>query len=189
MKIISYFRQNVIHNQKIGLLTTVLVRYLSHIFYTFALLLFFFLATRFFVVSPGRVNGLSMDPTFKDEQLFFVNKFVYLFYEPKRYDVVQIIDPQTKKLIIKRVVGLPGESVIIKRGKVYIVSNNGIPEIELSESYLSPTIFTTLKAQNRPIKYFVSSGTYFVLGDNRGFSTDSRYYGPVRRENIVGKVF
>lgn len=165
-----------------------MARYLSHVFYTFAVLLFLFLAIRFFIVSPGRVDGLSMEPNYIDEQLFFVNKFVYLFNNIQRYDVVQIIEPESKKMIIKRIIGMPGEVIIIKRGKVFIAKNSSDPGEQLKESYLNPTVFTSLPAQNHPIKYLVPSGMYFVLGDNRNASLDSRYFGPVVRSDVVGRV-
>ncbi len=153
-------------------------------------LAFLVLFARFFVFAPGRVDGKSMQPTLVDEDLFFINKFVYLFRSPRRYEIVQLIDPNTRKLIIKRIIGLPGEIIEIKRGKVFIKRDLKEEAIELDESvYLSASVFTSIKAQDRVIRYFVADNQYFVLGDNRAHSGDSRVYGAAPRECIVGKVW
>lgn len=163
-------------------------RYLGLVAYTVAVLVLTLLTIRFFFISPGRVNGRSMEPTFIDEKLFFVNKNVYLFASPKKFDVVQVIEPESEKLIIKRIIGVPGEHIVIKRGRVYI--KNQAQEIELDESaYLSSDVLTRVVGQAAPLEFTLKENEYFVIGDNRDFSIDSRHYGPVHRKVIVGKVF
>ena len=164
-------------------------RYLGMVFLSLATLMMVILVIKFFVVSPGRVNGRSMEPNYLDENLFFVNRMYFLFHQPERFDVVQVIEPGLKTLIIKRIIGLPGEIVVIKRGKVFIAKDPQSAEIELDESkYLAPSIYTTVPVQEKPIKYLVGENQFFLLGDNRPHSTDSRVFGPVGREVIVGKV-
>jgi signal peptidase I len=147
-----------------------------------------FLFIRFFVVSPSAVNGKSMEPTLPDSKFFLVNKFIYLFHQPDKYDIVQFIDPASKKLIIKRIIGMPGEIIIIKRGKVYVQQDLMDAEKEIPEPYLGTDIVTNIMGQEAPRKFLVGTNQYYVLGDNRPHSTDSRSFGPVSRENIVGKV-
>lgn len=164
-------------------------RYLGMVFLALATFTVIILTIKFFIISPGRVNGRSMEPNFTDENIFFVNRMYFLLHQPERFDVVQVIDPGLKILIIKRIIGLPGEIVTIKRGKVFIAKDLHSADIELNESkYLAPSVYTTVPIQDKPIKYLVGDNQFFVLGDNRPHSTDSRVYGPVGREVIVGRV-
>lgn len=164
-------------------------RYLYLVASLVALLVCAMLVVRFFVISPGKVNGRSMEPTYLDDEVFFVNKFVYLLHRPKRFDIVQVIEPESKKLIIKRIIGEPGDVVIIKRGYVYLIEKGIGEEKKLDETaYLSRTMFTKVWAQKKPERYELGEHEYFLLGDNRVHSTDSRDYGPVSRTVIVGKV-
>ena len=151
---------------------------------------FAILFSRFFLVSPGRIDGPSMEPTFVDEDLFFVNKFVYLVSPPERFDLVQILDPESTKLIVKRIIAMPGEEVQVKRGGVYIkYKEDGDFEVLDESDYLDIGTYTRLKAQNSVESYEVGEYEYFLLGDNRARSTDSRVYGNVHRSRVVGKVF
>lgn len=164
-------------------------RYLYLVFSVVALLMCVVLVIRFFLVSPGKVNGRSMEPGYMDEQVFFVNKFVYLFEPPKRFDIVQMIDPKSEKLMMKRVIGLPGDVIVIKRGFVYKVNKETGEEERVSESaYLGKGVYTKVWAQTKPERYVLGQNEYFVLGDNRDHSVDSRDYGPVHRSVIIGKV-
>lgn len=134
---------------------------------------------RFFILGVGRVDGRSMEPTFSDHQLFGVNKAAYWVGGPRRYDIVQILNPAESSLTLKRVVGLPGEQVIIKRGLVFVDGR------ELEEQYLDDLHSYTDPA----METVLGPAEYFVLGDNRTASTDSRVVGLIRRQHILGRVF
>lgn len=127
-----------------------------------------------------------MESTFIDGQWFVVNKFIYLLHPPERYDIIQLFDADTEQLFVKRVIGLPGETVVINNNSVFIRSVDGT-DVPLPEPYLDPEDLTTVLfgAQN---KFVIPEHSYFVLGDNRLFSRDSREFGPVHRKDILGKV-
>lgn len=166
-------------------------RFVWLIISTMGFFLFILLFTRFFIISPGTIDGPSMEPYFIDDEIIFVNKFSYLFHEPERFDVVQFIPPYEEKLIVKRIIGMPGEKVIIKRGKTYIipVGENEQDEYVLDESeYLDEYVYTKTKGQKGAVEFELGDHEYFLMGDNRGASTDSRAYGGVPRSYLVGAV-
>ena len=162
-----------------------------YFFYVFRFIVIFVLSIlffRFFIFTPGIVNGPSMETTFIDDDVFYVNKFIYLLREPERFDVVQFIEPEQQKLVMKRAVGMPGEVISIRRGKVFVQKSLDEDPVEISEMYLKPSEYTKVRGQSGGQRYLVPSNTYFLLGDNRQESTDSRIYGPIHGSNIVGKV-
>jgi len=132
-----------------------------------------------FVVQPVKVEGTSMQPHLADQERIFVNKFLYHVSEIDRGDIVVFWYPKDPaKSFIKRVVGLPGETLKIDSGRVYV---NGSPLDEpyvpgeyADSSYFGPAV--------------VSPGSYFVLGDHRNSSNDSRNWGMVPVQNIFGKA-
>ncbi|MDG1949290.1 MAG: signal peptidase I [bacterium] len=148
----------------------------------------FLVLVRSFVIEPGRVNGRSMESTFTDNDVFFVNKYILLFHEPQRGDVVQAIDPLSGHIIIKRVIGLPGEQLSLRSGKVHLLKEDG-SEILLQESWLSPSEWTSSPENTSEIYLPIPEYEYFLMGDNRNQSTDSRTYGPVHRNQIYGLVY
>lgn len=163
-------------------------RYVGKIFFTGGSCLMALLFLKFFVLNVGQINGPSMEPTFVDDDTFFINKVVYMLHAPERYDVVQVVDPAQEKLLLKRVIGLPGDIVVIKRGKVFLQKFGEAQEHELAEPYLKKSTYTTVLGQKDAKRYAVGKGEYFILGDNRPRSGDSRVYGPVERSRILGKV-
>lgn len=137
---------------------------------------------RMLVAQPFIVSGSSMFPTFQDKQYLIVDQISYRFNEPERGDVVIFRFPlDTTKFFIKRVIGLPEEKVVIEDGKVSIFDKNG-EELELDEPYLENVSHDSMSVT-------LNEGEYFVLGDNRTASSDSRVWGLLPRENIVGKAF
>lgn len=132
-----------------------------------------------FVVQPVKVEGTSMQPRLVDQERIFVNRFIYRFSEIHRGDVVVFWYPRdTAKSFIKRVIGLPGDLVEIRRGQVLV---NGA---RIDEPYLRPE-YRDRESFGRVI---VPPGHYFVLGDHRNSSNDSRNWGFVPRELIYGKA-
>ena len=131
-----------------------------------------------FVVQPVKVEGTSMEPRLEPQDRIFVNKFVYYFLEVERADIVVFWYPKDQtKSFIKRIIGLPGETVELRSGVVYL---NGA---ELSEPYLP----TEPDYRSHPLQV-VPPHHYFVLGDHRTSSNDSRDWGFVPEQNIFGEA-
>lgn len=143
---------------------------------------------RFFFIDFGVVSGPSMEPNFHDGDYFAVLKVPFLLRPPQRFEVVQLIDPShPSTLLIKRVIGLPGEIVTFRQNKV-CVSGWAASEVTcFAEPYLSAQSVTRAHDLTTPAKV-VPDDMYYVLGDNRVVSADSRYFGPVPRDFIIGLV-
>lgn len=136
------------------------------------------LILRTFVIQPYEVHLSSMHPTLEEGDFILVNKLAFKFGKPSRGDVVVFLPPvQTEKDYVKRVIGLPGETVDIKDGKVFI---NGVA---LEEPY---ALGTTSGGKYNHIQ--VPENTVFVMGDNRMNSSDSRTFGPVSIASLEGKT-
>ena len=134
-----------------------------------------------FVVTLVEVQGRSMTPTLQDGDRFFLNRLAFYFRPPARGDLVVVKDPGHTDCAVKRIVGLPGDSILIKDGAVFV---NGR---RLAEPYLSRGTATLLDVPGEK-KVVLGKGNYFLLGDNRVHSEDSRHYGPVLRGQIVGLI-
>ena len=136
-----------------------------------------------FLFSPQEINGQSMEPTFYNAELIITNKFVYKIAPPNRGDVVIFKSPRNKDIdYIKRVIGLPGERVKLSNNAYYI---NGV---KLDEPYLrSNTVISGGTFLHEGEEIIVPEGSYFVSGDNRPHSSDSREFGPVPLEDFIGK--
>ncbi len=133
----------------------------------------------FFVVTVFVVEGASMEPNFHNGEALLTNRLSYLISTPQRGDVVISKfpgDPEHKKYI-KRIIALPGEKLTIKDGLVYINDQ------KLTESYL-PSGTQTLPDMEK----VMGSDEYFIIGDNRGNSSDSRIWGPVEKSDLIGKA-
>lgn len=149
-----------------------------------------FLIIYLFVMQPHQVNGLSMYPSFDDGEYLLTDKVSYKMHEPQRGDVVVFRAPEATQCpegtgcdFIKRIIGLPGETVIVKDNQLFI---NGE---RLTESYLSAEVITRAGTYTANGPIVVPQDSYFVVGDNRNHSSDSRTWGPVPANNILGKVF
>ncbi len=136
---------------------------------------------RYFVFQPFIVKGESMTPNFHPGDYLIIDELSYRFSQPQRGDVVVFNYPQDEtQRFIKRVIGLPGETVMVSGGKVQITKDGETRE--LKESYLPQDLRTY---GNSTIT--LSEGEYFVMGDNREHSYDSRMWGFVPKEDIIGK--
>lgn len=142
-----------------------------------AFLVILFLVT--FLIQPVRVEGTSMQPQLSDQERIFVNKISYRVFNIERGDVVVFVFPgDSSKSFIKRIIGLPGETIRIAEGRVYIDG------CLLDEPYIP------WKYQERITQppLLIPAGHYFVMGDHRNVSNDSRHWGCVPRSAIFGKA-
>src|SRR5207302_6555436 len=132
-----------------------------------------------FLYQPVKVEGTSMMPSLDDQERIFVNKFVYRLEPIQRGDIVVFRYPRDiSKSYIKRVIGLAGDHIRIEDGQVYV---NGTP---LDEDYV-PAAYADERSYSEIV---VPANSYFVLGDHRSMSNDSRDFGPVRENYIYGKA-
>ncbi|MFC1733968.1 signal peptidase I [candidate division KSB1 bacterium] len=140
---------------------------------------------RIFIAQPFVVSGASMDDTFANGQYLIVDQLSYRFDEPKRGEVIIFRFPlEPSKFFIKRIIGLPNEQVILQ-GKATIIINEENPDgLVLDESYLSLE-----NVDDNSYSTTLGSGEYFVMGDNRKESSDSRSWGVLNKEHIVGQAF
>jgi signal peptidase I len=137
-----------------------------------------------FIMTPHEVLGNSMHPTYKNGEYLMANKLTYRFGEPQRGDVIifQYSDTQD---FIKRIVGIPGDTIMIKDGNVFI---NGQQLNE--DDYISESVYTRggdYLSEGETIS--IGEEEYFVLGDNRPHSSDSRTFGPISESKIKGKAW
>lgn len=137
---------------------------------------------RLFIISPFVVDGESMHPTFENLDYLIVDELVYALKAPARGDVVVFRYPKSPSIFyIKRIIGLPGETVSINRGVVTITTTSDAT-LALTEPYIVNEDATYTNDVS------LGEGEYFVMGDNRPNSSDSRAWGVLPRQNIVGRV-
>lgn len=145
------------------------------------------LPIRYFLIQPFYVRGASMEPNFYDYEYLIINEITYRFNDPVRGEVVVLHDPRdSSQFFIKRIIGLPGEDVELKDNEIYIYNEEHPQGIKLDESaYLDQSVRT-----KGPQKIWqLGEDEYFILGDNRGASLDSRVFGEVDEGEIIGKAW
>lgn len=144
-----------------------------------------FVVIYLFLMQPHQVKGNSMFPTFKNGEYLLTDKVTFRRHEPKRGDVVVFKSPLDENFdFIKRVLALPGETMMVKDGFVYV---NGE---RLDEFYLSADIRTSAgQFIKEGVGFVIPNNSFMAIGDNRNHSSDSRDWGPVPYENIVGRAF
>lgn len=144
-----------------------------------------FIVVYLFILTPNQVKGASMEYSFQSGDYILTSKITYKFRSPQRGDVIVFKSPKNPDIdYIKRIIGLSKDKVVVKNGEVFV---NDLP---LNETY--PAAKTNLWEggyMKESIPVYVPEGQMFVMGDNRPRSSDSREFGPVPLESIIGQVF
>ncbi|SEO70365.1 signal peptidase I [Amphibacillus marinus] len=166
------FKQNTNHNQW----------HVMKLFMTFLLLFVFIKA---YVFSSFVVDGISMEPTLKDGNMIMVNEMVYTYQAIDHFDII-VFKNEDGSYFVKRVIGLPGDQVEMKEGHLYLNGN------KIEESYINyiqiDSILMDFNLEEITGESHIPAGKLFVLGDNRERSLDSRNFGFINQESVVGKV-
>ncbi len=143
------------------------------------------LPIRYFLIQPFYVKGASMEPNFYDKEYLVIDELSYRFHDPVRGEIVVFRPPgDGRSYFIKRVIGLPGETVTVARGVVTIASADDPKGKVLDEKDYLGELYTPGET-----KTTLKDGEYFLMGDNRTSSLDSRSFGPVARGSVVGRVW
>ena len=161
------------------------LEYIAELVRVIVISLAIILPIRYFLVQPFYVKGASMEPNFYDREYLIIDELSYRFREPKRGEIIVFrypLDPA--QFFIKRVVGLPGETVVVEDGNIMIKNFEYAKILKLDEPYLSTS---TPTIGSKDVK--LGTNEYYVLGDNRASSLDSRYFGPVTRDYIIGRAW
>ncbi len=138
---------------------------------------------RYFLFKPFYVKGQSMEPTFFEHEYLIIDEITYRFREPDRGDVVVFRSPTNPKdFYLKRVIGLPGERVKIEGQKVIVYNEENPQGAIVQEDYVEHTSADS-------VMMTLGADEFFVLGDNRGASYDSRRFGPIKRTSIIGRTW
>ena len=161
------------------------MRFLLDTIQSVALSLGIFATVYLFLLQPHEVRGKSMEPNFQDKEYLLTDKVSYKIGDPKRGDVIIFSAPPTRQEeFIKRIIGLPGDTITISNGRVFINDK------ELREGYLIDTTPTFGGSSlQEGDKIILGKNEYFVLGDNRPHSQDSRYFGKIIEDDILGKAW
>lgn len=147
-----------------------------------AIIVFVVIPIRVFIAQPFRVSGESMINTFQNKDYLIVDQISYRFIAPKRGDVIVLKHPDSEKYLIKRIIALPGETVTLS-GQITTIKNSEHPDgIQLDETFLDNP------SDDGYQEYIVPVGYYFVMGDNRPYSSDSRSWGLLPRDHVVGRT-
>ncbi|KAB2653669.1 MAG: signal peptidase I [Verrucomicrobia bacterium] len=135
-----------------------------------------------YVLQSVHVIGQSMSPTLHDNENYMLNRWVYRVRDPKPSEIVVLRDPEDNSYAVKRIIAKQGDTVVVKKGHLFV---NGK---ELQEPYLPEGTPTFARPLYDEEMWICGVNQYFVLGDNRNNSADSRIYGAVPRQNILGRV-
>jgi signal peptidase I len=157
----------------------------SEMIETFAISLILFLAVYLFLAFPEIVVGTSMEPTLAQGERLLVERITPKMNKLKRGDIVIFNPPGNGNIdYVKRIIGMPGESLTIRDCSVYLINSSGQEE-KLNSDYLS--VGTCTAGDSKVIA--IPDDSFYVLGDNRSHSADSRVFGPLKKDRISGKVF
>ena len=146
------------------------------------------LPIRYFLVQPFYVKGASMQPNFMDRDYLLIDELSFRFREPARGEVIVFRYPKDEtQYFIKRVIGLPGDHVVVQDGQVWVGVAGGPLKLD-PEPYLNPSVQTQPESPNYSDVTLLPD-QYFVLGDNRPASLDSRSFGTVSSHEIIGRIW
>lgn len=157
---------------------------LGEIFRFAIIALIIVIPVRFFIAQPFIVSGASMDPTFHNGQYLIIDQLSYYFEEPARGDVIVFKYPKDpSKYFIKRVIGIPGDTIAINGSTITLYNKEHEDGIVLTEPYVNKMSPTGAETE------ILGNGEYFVMGDNRDNSSDSRVWGVLSEKLVVGRAF
>jgi signal peptidase I len=140
---------------------------------------------RTFILQPFYVQGASMEPNFHDNEYLIIDELSYRLHSPNRGDVVVLRNPsKLSEFFIKRVIGLPGERIVVSDGRVEIINPNTGQGGYLNESAYLPKGLATFGN----VDVTLGTDEFYVMGDNRPYSLDSRSFGPIIRKEIIGRT-
>lgn len=147
-----------------------------------------FVVVYLFLLQPHQVRGASMEPNLSDSQYILTDKISYRFNDPSRGDIIVFKAPVDENFdYIKRIIGLPGETISLVDGEIFIKNSENPNGFTLEEPYPTNGLNSPGEVLADEVEFTLSEEKYFVLGDNRGQSFDSREWGELPRENIIGK--
>lgn len=163
--------------------------FITDIFETVVLALALFIVINTFVAQLHQVYGSSMLPSFKDSEYLVTDKVTYRLREPRRGEIIIFKAPEAPhRDYIKRIIGLPGEILLIENDHLIIYNATHPQGLTLKETYLRPgTLTEGKKAISEGVRFTIPTDSYVVLGDNREASSDSRTWGAVKRNEIIGR--
>ena len=142
---------------------------------------------RYYLVQPFYVKGASMEPNFHDHEYLLIDEISYRFRPPERGEIVVFRYPlNPREYFIKRIIGLPGETVSLRDGKIYIYNDQHPEGFLVNESNYLPADVQTMAMSENTVA--LGADHYYVFGDNRTRSMDSRQFGSISKEAIVGRV-
>lgn len=159
--------------------------HLINLFIFVAVVLSIMLVVHKFIAEPHKVSGSSMVPNFKDGDFIITNKIATNYYPLHRGEIIIFTSPRdASKVFIKRIIALPQDKIRIQDGKVYLNDR------QINEPYLPSGTNTSNQGYlSEGEEILIPDNQYFVIGDNRGGSSDSREWGPVKKELIIGQAF
>lgn len=164
------------------------LEFLWDLFKTAVIVVVIAFGIKYFLVQPFIVDGNSMQPNFQNNEYLLVEKITSKLQDLKRGDVIVFHPPgQEDTNYIKRIIGLPGEKVEIANNKIKIFNKNHPDGIYLDEPYLANNVKTVTEKQDQT--YNLGSDEFFVMGDNREHSSDSREFGNLPKGNIIGRAW
>lgn len=170
--------------EKLGMTAGSIVFFILEVIQIVAISAAIIVPIRYFLIQPFYVKGASMEPNFYDHEYLIIDELSYRFREPERGEIVVFRYPRDPhQFFIKRVIGLPGETVEITNGKIILYTSDHPNGTVLDESYIVED------RTDGKTRVTLGEKEYFLLGDNRDESLDSRAFGSVKRAGIVGRVW